>query len=105
MPPFRTLDAIGVTIRRFERPVAEEPIARTMYSVGSAPGDSVDNAAHRTSKFGREAIGKHLEFLDGVLGKLAANTGSPGILVVKRFGCVVAVGKERISHGYTAKTN
>src|SRR6185369_10874780 len=80
---FRSLDAVRVTVGRFQGSVAEEPIPGAVRAVAAALGNGVDDAAHGAPELGGEAVGKYLEFLHGVLRKLAADARAPGVLIVE----------------------
>ena len=105
VPPFRSLDAVGVAVGRFQRAVAEEPVAGAVRVVAAALGDGVDHAAHGAAELGREAVGEHLEFLHGVLRELAADARAAGVLVVETVGGVVAVGEEGVARRDAAEAD
>jgi hypothetical protein len=54
---------------------------------------------------GRKPIGKHLEFLHGVLRDLGGDASAPGVLVVETLGGVVPVRQKGVASGDAAKAD
>ncbi len=76
-----------------------------MRVVAAAFGYGVDDAAHGTAEFGREAVGEHLEFLHRILRELAADAGAAGVLVIETVGSIVAIGEEGVARRDAAEAD
>src|SRR5207244_2208745 len=97
VPPFREVKAVGVAVGGIQRAVAEEPVAGTVGVILTALGNGVNDTAQCAAELGREAMGKHLELLDGVLRNLGGDAGAAGILIVEAVGRVIAIGEEGVA--------